>query len=86
LLADRWPPPNKAQQRRFDDDNSRKDCGAEFELLVRASDIPACPACGGDELRQQIARISSEIKHTAIAKAGRAAAARQGHLSNFTKK
>ena len=61
-------------------------CGAEFELLVRASDIPACPACGGDELQQQIARISSVIKHKALAKAGGAAAARQGHLSNFTKK
>ncbi|MGH6799697.1 MAG: FmdB family zinc ribbon protein [Roseiarcus sp.] len=60
-------------------------CNAEFELLVRASDVPACPSCGSDKLRQQIARICSEIKHTAIEKAGRGAAAHQGHLGNFTK-
>jgi putative FmdB family regulatory protein len=60
-------------------------CNAEFELLVRASDVPACPACGSEELQKQIARICGEIKSPGIAKSWRRAAAREGHLSNFGK-
>jgi putative FmdB family regulatory protein len=58
-------------------------CDAEFELLVRASDVPACPSCGGQNLRQQLARICGDIKHPAIAKSWRSAAAKEGHTSNF---
>jgi putative FmdB family regulatory protein len=58
-------------------------CAADFELLVRSSDIPACPSCGGQNLRQQIARICADIKNPAIAKSWRSAAAKEGHLSNF---
>jgi putative FmdB family regulatory protein len=61
-------------------------CNAEFELLVRSSDIPVCPACGARDPQQQIARISSEIKYPAIAKSWRQRAAREGDLSNFSKK
>jgi putative FmdB family regulatory protein len=60
-------------------------CAAEFELLVRASDIPKCPSCGSERLQQQVARISTEIKYPAIAKSWRQAAARSGDLSNFSK-
>lgn len=62
-----------------------QDCAAEFELLVRSSDVPACPACGSEKLQQQVARICSEIKYPAIAKSWRARAAREGDLSNFSK-
>jgi putative FmdB family regulatory protein len=62
-----------------------RSCGAGFELLVRASDIPACPTCGGQDLEQQIARLSAEIKNPAIARSWRGAAAKEGHLSNFGK-
>ncbi len=65
---------------------SCQNCNAEFELLVRASDVAGCPSCGSEKLQRQITRISGEIKHPAIAKAGRAAAAREGHLGNFSKK
>ena len=30
-----------------------KDCGKEFEALVRKSDVPACPSCQGTELERQ---------------------------------
>lgn len=29
-----------------------KDCGNEFEALVRKSDIPACPSCQGTDLER----------------------------------
>lgn len=60
-------------------------CEAEFELLVRACDTPACPSCGSQKLNQHIARISKEIKYPAVAKSWRQSAARSGDLSNFSK-
>jgi putative FmdB family regulatory protein len=65
---------------------SCSDCQAEFELLVRASETPSCPACGGEKLNQQVSRICKEIKYPAIAKSWRKAAAQSGELSNFSKK
>lgn len=62
-----------------------RDCHAEFELLVRASDTPACPSCGSEKLQQQVAKICVEIKYPAIAKSWRKAAAAGGDLSNFSK-
>jgi len=43
-------------------------CNADFELLIRSSDVPACPACGSEKLQQQVARICVDIKYPAIAK------------------
>ncbi|MEW6593915.1 MAG: zinc ribbon domain-containing protein [Thermodesulfobacteriota bacterium] len=34
-------------------------CGAEFELLVRGSEKPACPACGSTELAKQMSTFSA---------------------------
>jgi putative FmdB family regulatory protein len=62
-----------------------QDCEAEFELLVRASDTPQCPACGSAKLAQQVSRICREIKYPAIAKSWRRRAAAEGDLSNFNK-
>jgi len=62
------------------------DCAAEFELLVRASDTPACPQCGSEKLQQQVSRICVDIKYPAIAKSWRRQAAAEGDLSNFSKK
>jgi putative FmdB family regulatory protein len=61
-------------------------CNADFELLVRSSDVPACPSCGSEKLEQQVARICVDIKYPAIAKSWRQAAAREGHASNFSEK
>jgi putative FmdB family regulatory protein len=60
-------------------------CHAEFELLVRSSDTPVCPSCGGEKLQQQIARIATEIKYPGVAKSWRRAAAAGGDLSNSSK-
>ncbi|WP_281805439.1 FmdB family zinc ribbon protein [Methylocystis echinoides] len=62
-----------------------QDCEAAFELLVRASDTPQCPACGSAQLAQQVSRICREIKYPAIAKSWRRRAAAEGDLSNFNK-
>lgn len=61
-------------------------CNTDFELLVRSSDVPACPTCGSQELQRQVAKICVEIKYPAIAKSWRRAAAAEGDLSNFSKK
>jgi putative FmdB family regulatory protein len=63
-----------------------KKCDAQFELLVRSSDTPACPHCGSEDLQQQVSKICVEIKYPAIAKSWRRAAAAEGDLSNFSKK
>jgi putative FmdB family regulatory protein len=34
------------------------DCGHDFETLVRASETPACPKCGGARLDRQISLIA----------------------------
>ncbi|WP_036284228.1 zinc ribbon domain-containing protein [Methylocystis sp. ATCC 49242] len=62
-----------------------EDCNSQFELLVRSSDTPACPACKSEKLSQQVARICREIKYPAIARSWRRAAAASGDLSNFSK-
>jgi putative FmdB family regulatory protein len=65
---------------------SCRDCGADFDLLVFPSETPACPTCGSEKLERLLSRIASELKTPGIAKAGRQAAARAGHLSNFSRK
>ena len=62
-----------------------QDCNADFELLVRSSDVPACPSCGSAKLQQRVAKICVEIKYPAVAKSWRQRAAKEGDLSNFTK-
>ena len=61
-------------------------CELEFELLVFASDVPACPTCASEKLKRQVSRISSDLKTPGLKKAGREAAAKAGHLSNFSAK
>ncbi|TYC87749.1 zinc ribbon domain-containing protein [Novosphingobium sp. BW1] len=58
-------------------------CSAEFELLVRSGDAAVCPRCGGGGLNRLVSRVSPPGKAKALAAAGRAAARREGHLSNF---
>ena len=61
-------------------------CGAGFDLLVFASETPSCPVCQGEKLTKQVSRISAELKAPALARAGRRAAARAGHLANYSRK
>jgi len=60
-------------------------CDNEFELLVGSADVPVCPSCGGDKLERLMSRIAPDGKSRGYAKTMRAAAARQGHLSNYSR-
>ena len=59
-------------------------CQAEFELLVRASTVPACPHCGATVLTRAVSRIAPAGKIEAIRASNRRQAAREGHFSNFS--
>lgn len=59
-------------------------CQNEFELLVRASTVPACPACQSTALERAVSRIAPAGKIEAIRMSNRRAAAAQGHLSHFS--
>ena len=61
-----------------------KACDAEFELLVRASTEPACPHCGAIDLERAVSRIAPAGRSAGIKAAGRAAAAKEGHFSNYS--
>ena len=60
-------------------------CRAEFELLVRAGTVPACPQCGAaDRLARAVSRIAPAGKIEAIRASNRRAADRAGHFSNLS--
>jgi putative FmdB family regulatory protein len=58
-------------------------CGAITEVLARSDEAVACPACGGERTHRLVSRPAAPGKSRALAAAGRAAARREGHLSNF---
>jgi putative FmdB family regulatory protein len=60
-------------------------CDKDVELLISFSDTPACPACGSEKMERLVSRTAPEGKSRGIIKAGRARAAREGHLSNFSR-
>lgn len=60
-------------------------CENEFELLVSSGEVPVCPACGSEKLERLMSRVAPEGKSRGYAKTMRAAAAREGHLSNYSR-
>jgi len=60
-------------------------CDKDVELLVSSSDTPACPTCGSKKLERLVSRTAPEAKSRGLIKAARAQAAREGHLSNFSR-
>jgi putative FmdB family regulatory protein len=60
-------------------------CEKDFELLVSSSDVPICPSCGSDKLERLMSRVAAEGKNVGYKKKMRAAAGREGHLSNFSR-
>jgi putative FmdB family regulatory protein len=60
-------------------------CEKEFELLVGSGDVPVCPSCGGEKLERLISRVAPEAKSRSYVKTMRAQAAREGHLSNYSR-
>ena len=52
-------------------------CGDEFETLVRASAVPACPACGGTDLERLVSRSFSVKSGGGLSPAARRAVQKQ---------
>lgn len=60
-------------------------CADEFELLVRSSTQPACPRCGSDKLDKLLTAPIAPLTYKQTIARGRAAAAKEGHFSNYSK-
>ena len=60
-------------------------CQQSFELLVRSSSEPACPHCASTALERQVSLTAPQGTSAGIVAAGRRAAAREGHFSNYSK-
>lgn len=60
-------------------------CDTVFETLIRSSDVPACPGCASTDLERQIVGIAPEAKLPGMVGKVRAQAAREGHLSNYSR-
>lgn len=58
-------------------------CGLAFELLVRASSVPACPGCGGAQLEKQLSLTAPQGQSAALLAKARSQAAREGHFSHY---
>ncbi len=61
------------------------DCHKTFDLLVRASTIPACPECGSLQLEKLVSPLAPHAKTAGILKQARSQAAKEGHFSNYKK-
>ncbi|ABD09386.1 conserved hypothetical protein [Rhodopseudomonas palustris HaA2] len=62
------------------------DCDKDSELLVGFADKPRCPSCGSRKMERLISRPAPPGRSKGVVKAARARAAREGHLSNFSRK
>lgn len=62
-----------------------KECDKAVELLAGFSDKPACPSCGAPNMERLMSRTAAPGKTKAMMKAARTQAAREGHLSNFSR-
>lgn len=60
-------------------------CEADFETLVRAGETPACPSCGSQALTRLLSTPAPDLKSGRVLAAGRSAAAREGHFSNYSR-
>ena len=61
-------------------------CDKDSELLVGFDDKPRCPHCGGRKMARLVSRPAPPGKSKGVVKVARAQAAREGHLSNFSRK
>jgi putative FmdB family regulatory protein len=59
-------------------------CGSRFEQLVLGTRVPACPHCGSTQLQRQVSLVAPQGTAQATIAAGRRAAAREGHFSNYS--
>ncbi len=52
-----------------------KGCGNKFELLIRGSEGPRCPACGGEQVEKCLSVFAVAVKSGSPAPASGACAA-----------
>ncbi|MCR6629812.1 MAG: zinc ribbon domain-containing protein [Magnetospirillum sp.] len=60
-------------------------CDTVFETLVRGDEVPACPECGGQKLERLMSAAAVHGKTKEALGQVRAQAAREGHLSNYSR-
>lgn len=60
-------------------------CDKDTELLIGSSETPVCPSCGSKKMERLVSRTAPPGKTRGIIKSARAQAAREGHLSNFSR-
>ncbi len=60
-------------------------CTEEVELLIGISEKPVCPSCGGRKLTRLPSLPAPPARSPGLIKAARAQAAREGHLSNYSR-
>lgn len=60
-------------------------CDKQFELLVRSADVSTCPTCGTSKIKRLISGIAPAGRAKGVTSSMRNAAAREGHLSNFSR-
>ncbi|MBS4095235.1 MAG: zinc ribbon domain-containing protein [Sulfuricella sp.] len=59
------------------------ECSKTFELLVRSATVPACPACGSEQLEKQVAAPTAPGQSAGLVAKARAQANKEGHFSNY---
>jgi putative FmdB family regulatory protein len=60
-------------------------CGCAFELLVRGGTMPQCKQCASPAVERQVSLTAPQGTSAAIIASGRRAAAREGHLSHYSR-
>jgi len=60
-------------------------CDNDVELLIGFSETPVCPSCSSKKLRRLLSLPAPQGKSRGLMKSARAQAAREGHLSNFSR-
>jgi putative FmdB family regulatory protein len=58
-------------------------CNKIFELLVKASTTPSCPACGSAQLEKLVSLPAAPGQTAEFISRARSQAAREGHFSNY---
>lgn len=58
-------------------------CGVVREVLARFDEPALCSACGSAQTHRLVSQPAAPGKSRALAASARAAARREGHLSNF---
>jgi len=57
-------------------------CGNKFELLVRGSEQPRCPACGGERVEKCLSVFAVSVKSASTAPASAGTCATCPHASD----